>query len=213
MKQAKMEEMEALIQKLDGVIAVKLVPNDDDKLAEVHVLADRLKNPKQLSRDIQSAVSAAFGYTISHSIISIAQIEEEAVREKTAPGRLKISGFHISYADNEFSAAVTLEIGGQKFDGSSRNTGRTGSRTRNMAVACVNAVNGYLENEAFSFYDIQRVTVGAYTAVVVAVTYSDSSRNDRILTGTSIIRDDEYFSAIRAVLDAVNRILPQLGAK
>ena len=208
-----MEEMESLIQKLDGVIAVKLVSDEDGKLEEVHVLADRLKNPKQLSRDIQSAVSAAFGYTISHSIISIAQIEEDAVREKTAPGRLKISGFHISYSDNEFSAAVTLEIGGQKFDGSSRNTGRTGSRTRNMAVAAVNAVNGYLGYEVFSLYDVQKITVGNYPAVIVAVTYSDSSRNEQILIGTSIIRDDEYFSAIRAVLDAVNRILSQLSAK
>lgn len=213
MKHVKMEEMESLVQKLDGVIAVKFVADEDDNLEEVHVLADRIKSPKQLSRDIQSAVSAAFGYHVSHSIISIAQIEEDAVREKPAPGRLKISGFHISYSDSEFSAGVTLEIGGQKYEGSSRNTGRTGSRSRSVAVACVNAVNGYLGNEVFSLYDIQKITVGAHSATVVAVTYSNGGRDEQVLTGTSIIRDDEYFAAIRAVLDAVNRILPQAGTK
>lgn len=211
MKQIEIEEMETLVEKLDGIISCRFILDSDGKLQEVHALADKSKSPKQLSRDIQSAVSATSGYNISHNIISIAQISgESAVKVQT---RLKISGLDISYSKNQFIAHVSLEIGDETYKGSAASISSAGSRTVEVANACVNAVNTYLKYEVFHLYDIQKVKIGDFYCAVVAVSYYDSARNEKILTGTSIIKEDEYYSAIKGTLDAVNRILPQLSVQ
>jgi hypothetical protein len=211
MKQTEIEEMETLVEKLEGVIAARFVSGGDDKLEEIHILADKTKSPKQLSRDIQSAVSAVSGYSISHNIISIAQISgDTAVKAQT---RLKISGLDISYSKNQFIAHVTLEIGGETYTGTAVSISNAGSRTVQVAGACVNSINSYLKYEVFQLYDIQKIKIGDFYTAVVAVSYYDSAKNEKILTGTSIIKEDEYYSAIKAVLDAVNRILPQLSVQ
>jgi hypothetical protein len=209
MKQSNIEELEILIEKLDGVISAKFVADDDGKLKEVHVLADKSKSPKQLSRDIQSAVSATSDYSISHNIISIAQISGDTGARATT--RLKISGLDISYSKNQFTAHVTLEIGDQSYKGTAVSISSAGSRTVEVANACINAVNTYLKYDVFQLYDIQKVKIGDFHSAVVAVSYLDSAKNEKILTGTSIIKEDEYYSAIKATLDALNRILPQLA--
>lgn len=214
MEQVKTEEMERLIQKLDGVIAVKIVSGDDGVPEEVHILADREKNPKQLSRDVQSAVSAAFGTTISHSIISIACIDEDVVRKnEETPARLKISGLNISYSGNVFKAEVALNMEGSCFRGECRRSSGAGSRAGGVAEATLSAVNQFVGYEAFSLYEVQKVRVGAYHVMVAAVTYCDSRRGERMLTGTATIQDDEYFSMIKSVLSAVNRVLPVIGSR
>lgn len=211
MKQTEIEEMETLVEKLDGIISAKFVADEDGKLEEIHVLADKSKSPKQLSRDIQSAVSATSGYNISHNIISIAQISSDtAVRAST---RLKISGLDISYSKNQFIAHVALEIGGEIYTGTAASISSAGSRTVEVANACLNAVNNYLKYDVFHLYDIQKIRIGDLHSAVVAVSCYDSSKNEKILTGTSIIKEDEYYSAIKGTLDAVNRILPQLSVQ
>lgn len=213
MEQVKTEAMEQLIQKLDGVIAVKIVAGEGGALEEVHILADRGKNPKQLSRDVQSAVSAAFGITISHSIISIARIEEDAVRrDGQLPARLQISGLNISYSGNVFRAEVSLDMDGNRFHGEACRGSGVGGRAGSVAEATLNAVNRYLDSEAFSLYEVQKVRVGSCPVMVAAVNYCDSRRSERILTGTALIRDDEYFSVIKSVLSAVNRVLPRIDS-
>lgn len=208
MKCTDYDEMEALVEKLDGVISAKFVSDSADELKEVHVLADKSKSPKQLSRDIQSAVSAVCGVSVSHNIISIAQISGESSAASVT--RLKISGLDISYSKNQFTAHVTLEIGGKTFLGAASSISNAGSRTVEVSNACVSAINSYLNYEVFRLYDIQKLRIGDFAAAVVAVSYLDSARNEKILTGTSIIKEDEYYSVIKATLDAVNRILPQL---
>lgn len=211
MKQTEIEDMEALVEKLDGVIAAHFMPDENGGLAEIHVLADKSKSPKQLSRDIQSAVAAQSGYGISHNIISIAQISgEQAPRPHT---RLKITGLDISYTKNQFIARVTLEIGGESFTGTAASISNAGSRTVEVAKACVNAVNTYLKYEVFQLYDIQKVRIGDFYSAVVAVSFYDAGRSEKILTGTAVIKEDEYYSAIKGTLDAVNRILPQLSVQ
>lgn len=60
MKQTEIEDMELLVEKLEGIISVKFIADNDGELEEIHVLSDKVKSPKQLSRDIQSAISAYF---------------------------------------------------------------------------------------------------------------------------------------------------------
>lgn len=64
------EDMERAVARIPGIQAVRVV-TDADRIAEVHVLANRARAPKQLVRDIQSVVLTNFGYEIDYRIVSV----------------------------------------------------------------------------------------------------------------------------------------------
>ena len=63
----------ALTEKLPGVLSVEFV-TEGPVVREVHVLSDQSRSPKQIVRDIQSALLARFQLDLDHRIISVAQI-------------------------------------------------------------------------------------------------------------------------------------------
>lgn len=205
MQQAEVLEMQKLVEKLDGIIAAKFVADENGGLSEIHILADKGKNPKQLSRDIQSALCAATGLNIEHKIISIAQIGDDMTKTEE---RLVASGLDMSYKNNEFSATVALSAGEKSYTGTAKNVPGSVSRYTTIANACMEAVHQYLGTSVFYVCDVQKIRISSYNAISIAVSYHQ--RNDeKMLSGTAFVTDDEYFSTVRAALDAVNRILPR----
>src|ERR671911_780623 len=82
---------ENLLTSLEGILSVRVVTTPLGEVSEVHVLAQSGLAPKQLVRNIESALLAQLGLTIDHRKISIAQtaevrpmeaLERETVREK-----------------------------------------------------------------------------------------------------------------------------------
>jgi hypothetical protein len=207
MEAQKITKLEELVGKLDGVISAKVIA-EGEALTEIHVLAGRSRNPKQLSRDIQSAVSAAADCKVDHNIISIAQIDDGI--EVIKNSRLKISGLDVSYAKNQFTARVILESRAGTFTGTASGIVGGGKKTAETASACIQAVNSYLGYEAFRMYDIQKVKMGEYASLIAAVSFCSDEHDEKILTGTSVVKDDEYLSAVKAALNAINRVLPRL---
>ena len=56
-----MQEAEKLLQQLPGIFAVRfLAGNDHSTLEAIHILADTARNAKQVVRDVQAALSAAY---------------------------------------------------------------------------------------------------------------------------------------------------------
>lgn len=212
MKQTEIDQMEALVSRLEGINAVHISLGEDGEPEEIHILADRSKSPKQFSRDIQSAVSAAMGCRLSHKIISIAQIDDDELHRPEV--RLRIAALDISYSHSDFSARVTLEIGGNEYTGTAGAMSSVGGgRLAEVASACVSAVNDYLQMPVFRLYDVQKIRLGSVHTAVVAVSYCESGRGDRILTGTALTGEDEYYAAIKATLDALNRVLAHITAQ
>jgi len=81
-------ELEGSLNQIAGVRAVRIVASPDGRIEEVHVLGLPGKAPKQLVRDIESALMALYGIAIDRRLISIAQIgvaeEPETVAETTS---------------------------------------------------------------------------------------------------------------------------------
>jgi hypothetical protein len=69
-------EMERAVARIPGIQAVRVVA-EDERIAEVHVLASRARAPKQLVRDVQSVVLTNFGVDIDYRIVSVVQLEDE----------------------------------------------------------------------------------------------------------------------------------------
>ena len=65
------EAYRALLAELPGVFAAGLRSDGDGVPAEIHILAAMDRNPKQIVRDVQSALFAAYGLEIDLSLIHI----------------------------------------------------------------------------------------------------------------------------------------------
>ena len=197
-------DLQKLIEKLDGVLSAKLTAEEDGALCEIHVLADKSKGPKQLSRDIQSAVAAFTGENIEHRIISIAQIDDETI---STHGRVRINGIETNSTPNAFSAIVTLSFDDNEYRGGANDINTVVSRRKAIANASLKAVHECIKKTPFSLSDIQKFHIAGVDEINVAVHYFCSGSGN-LLTGTAVVADDEYSAVVKATLDAVNRVIP-----
>lgn len=112
--------LEKVLSKLAGVHSVKLVSDGDGNFSEVHVLATADKAPKQIARDIETAILAYTGKRIDRKIISVAQIAENLDQEvELLPGRdLKLASISRKWSDVPV-VEVVLEDDEAEYTGSS----------------------------------------------------------------------------------------------
>ena len=68
------EEMETLICQLPTVMKCAVSVNDWGSVEEIHVLTNLERTPKQIVRDVESALVARFNLKVDHKRISVAQI-------------------------------------------------------------------------------------------------------------------------------------------
>ena len=72
------EEYGALIRRLSGVCSATVCLDEAGNISEIHVLAGSMRSPKQVMRDVESALAATFGIQVDHRVISVAQLKQEA---------------------------------------------------------------------------------------------------------------------------------------
>ena len=77
-------EIERLLRSLAGVISVRVVTNPLGRPEEIHILASPQLNPKQVVRNVESALSAGLGIVIDRRVVSVAQVRRDALEEAVA---------------------------------------------------------------------------------------------------------------------------------
>jgi hypothetical protein len=209
-------EIDRLMGNLAGVLAARTVFNEDNEIIEIHILSDLSKSPKQLVRDIQSAVMASYGLDIDYKMISIAQVSNnlvvpaEAARPKES--RLTIRKIMISMDGNQQETCVMLGQGDKVFEGSCRCALLGKNRLNSAAKACAAALQHYLGGQyAISLLDLQRSTLAGADCFVIAVSLNGPT-NDGTYYGVAPIKHDEteIQTVVMAVLSALNRPLGKI---
>lgn len=202
------QDMEKLINKLNGVILSKVNMDNRGEIAEVHILANLNRSPKQIVRDVQSLAATSFDVALEHRVVSVAQIADDGMLEIGI--RLKLRDFDISYVGNKVEMSVSLE--GYDKTSTGKSSAMNTSVCRYMAAsrACLAAVHDYVGRDSiFEPVEIQRTRIAGAEAFSVAVsTLIDGE--EQLLIGSSFIREDEYNSILCATMDAVNRITNRL---
>jgi hypothetical protein len=67
-----------LLAALGGIVSARAVADETGRLAEIHILASPEFHPKQIVRNIESALSAGLGIVVDRRIISVAQLRNDA---------------------------------------------------------------------------------------------------------------------------------------
>jgi len=197
-------DIEAIISRLKDVMAVNVVTAADGDISEIHVLTGSGRSPKQVVRDVESALMARLGCAVDHKKISIAQIDDGSRFDHS---RLKFSDVSISLNGSHTEATVRLTKDDVVFSGSATGTSSPAGQVKLIADATLKAIEDTgLANASVTLEDASEVTAGGRRIAIVMVNIL-TGRGEDVLVGSAIIKQDVWKGVVNATLDAVNRRL------
>ncbi|HLU52649.1 MAG TPA: hypothetical protein VK011_03545 [Acidimicrobiia bacterium] len=198
--------LQGKLARLDGVEAVRVV-GTDSRLEEIHVLARTNKPAKQVVRDVQSLAAAAFGIDVDRRIVSVVQLADSDLAGGDRP---VIVDIFESTNGSKSSVRVTLEWHDEMLTGETTGAAARATRNRLVAEAVLEALGQAIHSDAsFAVASVDVPTLGS-RPVAVAQIVLVTNQKERLLVGSALVDDDESRSVVRAVLDALNRVVPDL---
>jgi hypothetical protein len=206
---------ENLLTSLEGILSARVVTTPLGEVSEVHVLAQAGLSPKQLVRNIESALLAQLGLKIDHRKISIAQtaevkpieaLEREAVREAVLQRAVLFESLTVAPGKrpHRISISVTLSYMGQTETAEEESSDTPRNRVEAAAKASVTVLDRLLEDSSLALEGAKIVEAFDRNFAFVGV-QGLGGRESLLMTGTAEIKESAERAAVFAVLDATNR--------
>ena len=206
-----------LLSNLTGVFAANVDIAEDGSIREIHILGSQSRNPKQIARDVQSALASAFDVRVDHRIISIAQIpsdpifnkqeHEEYTPAKDTTTRFFVSGVWQSVQNRLYTVKVSLRFGDQEYEGTSSCGNTFAQRMRAASIATLEAVHSYFGmHNVFILLSVEEMQIAGTRIALTAIECSGPDTAS-MLVGSAVYNHDETQTVIRATLSAINRKL------
>lgn len=199
-------DLQEKIRRIEGVEAARVVANNGH-VDEIHVLARRNKAPKQLVRDVQSLGHALFDLDIDRRIVSVVQLSDSDLDAGVRPALVDVSeAFDGASAD----VTVTLRWEDSLLIGKSSGAAAQSTRPRLIAEATLGALKQSIHGKAALAVSSMDVPTLGSRRVAIAQIVLVTDGNERDLIGCAYVDEDDTRAVVRAVLDALNRLLPDL---
>jgi len=206
---------ENLIASLTGVLSARVVVTPQGEVSEIHVLTLSDVQPKQVVRNIESALMAQLSMKIDHRKISVAQtadvrpieqLQEEAIRTRANRRVVVFQGLEVRPSDRpqRVVVRVRLTFEGRQADAEEQGTDTMRNRVEAAARAAALCLDELLPDNSVALEGTQLIEAFDRKFVLVAV-HGLGGREAQLLTGTCEIRESAERSAVLAVLDATNR--------
>jgi hypothetical protein len=206
---------ENLIASLTGVLSARVVVTPLGEVSEIHVLTTADVQPKQVVRNIESALMAQLGLKIDHRKISVAQtadvrpieqLQEEAIRTRANRRVVMFHGLEVrpSERPQRVIVRVRLSFEGREAEAEEQGTDTMRNRVEAAARAAALCLDELLPDNSVALEGAQIIEAFDRKFVLVAV-HGLGGREAQLLTGTCEIRESAERSAVLAVLDATNR--------
>lgn len=194
------------IKRLEGVEAARVVAANGH-IDEIHILARRNKAPKQLVRDVQSLSQALFGLNIDRRVVSVVQLSDADLDEGLRPALVDVAE---SFEGSRAEVTVTLRWHDSLLIGRASGAAAQATKARLVADATIGGLRQAISPEvALAISSMDVPTLGSRkVAISQVVLVTDAT--ERMLIGCAYVEDDETRAVVRAVLDALNRFLPDL---
>jgi len=210
--------IERLLTALAGVVSARVVRDETGRMIEVHILSDHELHPKQIVRNVESALSAGLGIHIDRRIISVAQLRPEAVAEATADepldvdstapriGRCILLGYETASVEPfDSSCSVTISVAGHQYTGTATGTATPVGRAETAARALFDALAAAIESaESLGIEGVAIVETNGRSFVLVSAHYVEGRTVVR-LTGIAALGRSTEEAGILAALQATNR--------
>lgn len=228
-----MAQAEKLLLSLRDIAGVGISLSDDGRdIAEINILAEGQRPPKQIVRDVRSALRAEFQVDVDYRKISVAQKRDTSpeapsepmtrtfpsvlslptarVQEEPAAIRLRFAGVTVGIDQTSCHARVELCLGDREAVGDAEGANSRRQVPRLIAEATLDAVSRFVD-EAYvlTLTDLEILDFGGEEVVLVAVKFF-KDRIEKTLTGSCVVSHDLQQSVVYATLDSLNRTLGRL---
>jgi hypothetical protein len=222
-----LQRAEELIGTLPGVVSVRIVPTESGGVDTIHVLTTGETLPKQMVRNVESALMAHLGMRVDHRKVSVATT---SARPTPPPGTLTApiearrgdesgiaeagSGRSLYFEDVEIKGSrakgvackVTLRRGDEVFIGEAEGYESDRSRVELAARAALSAIaRSEGEERRILLLDGTKVFEAFDREFVFVGVTVRMGRESALLTGSAEVKDSAETAAVLAVLDATNR--------
>lgn len=227
------DTIEQLLRSLAGIISARAVVDGSGRLEEIHLLAAPGLHPKQIVRNVESALSAGLGIEINRRIVSVAQLREDAVEgEVPAPAaaapapsesplppapngaatprrpagieRPIFIGHEVSVdARRNVECRVFFRVGDTEVTGRGEGFDSPQGRAEAAARAVIAALDSYRTTDRVGIEGVAIVEAAGGEYVLVSGRPLRGRRR-QMLTGAAPLRDSPEEAAILAALQATN---------
>ncbi len=192
------KELEDIISRIDGVRAVKVV-EDNDKVKEIHVIAKEDKSPKQVVRDIETAVFALTGYKIDRKVISIAQLSDGTHKRR----RIALVDIKKENVGRKVIVEVNLQFDGEELEGRAEGPNTSPQIPLIVGYAVLDAID--VSDTAISVDDVQEAMIFNRKYVLAHLTCNDGSSEWEVI-GIAPKSEDKIRSYALSVIDAIEKV-------
>jgi hypothetical protein len=234
-------QAERAIREMPDVDSAKIVSSGDEIL-EVHVVARTDRHAKHVARDVGTVLTAQFGRTIDHRVVSVVNFgrrtEAEALDngpngdepdeedrlsaaesevEEPSPAapvdRIRFGSVNVFVSGRRAQAQVELRWKGVPRMGSASGWSTRDGALKLVAQATLATVQEFLDDRvALGLDAVDVVRVGAREVAVVGLELL-SHRTQKSLVGCCTIEADAQQAVVLATLSALNRIVGGLPTK
>lgn len=206
---------ENLLTSLEGVLSARVVTTPLGEVSEIHILATNAQTPKQVVRNVESALLAHLGLRVDHRKISVAHtaevaplktLEQAAVRHQANQRSVLFEELLVAPAGRQrwVTATVTLTCEGNVETASEEGPDTPRNRVESAARAAVRVVERLLDRHSLALEGTQVVDAFDRTWVMAGV-QAVGGRQSTLLVGSAEVRESAEHAAVFAVLDATNR--------
>ncbi|HEU5303614.1 MAG TPA: hypothetical protein VFU40_03130 [Gemmatimonadales bacterium] len=206
---------ENLLTSLEGILSARVVTTPLGEVSEVHVLAQSGLSPKQLVRNIESALLAQLGLKIDHRKISVAQtadvkpieaLERETVRDKVLQRAVLFENLTVAPGrrPHRILISVTLSYRGQTESAEEESSDTPRNRVEAAAKAAVTVLDRLMADSSLALEGAKIVEAFEREFAFVGV-QGLGGRETLLLSGSAEIKESAERAAVFAVLDATNR--------
>ncbi|MDI6869890.1 MAG: hypothetical protein QME79_00795 [Bacillota bacterium] len=200
--------LQRAIEQVKGVLSARPVFDETGQLQEVHVLAKRSRNARQIVQDVEALCSAQFGMPVDRRRISVAQIDSTESEDEPSIIRVYPRAVQVNNTGSEVEVKVELiSDTGATYTGVASGAQSAANRLRLVAMATLFAVEEYLNDLChFVLDDVVSFDIGQFTGVLVGITLVTSGGEEELI-GSSLVKRDVGEAVVKAVLSGINRRL------
>lgn len=213
MERERSATLEDSLRRIPGIASVR-IRGDEDSIEEVYVLAGTERPHREVTEDVITTLFARHGVTINPSQVRIAPTRSEEPADEPSSGpagrRLLFRSVNVYREGHRAEAQVELMHGDQILVGTASGAAVSQSLPRLVAQATMQALGHLLgEGYAIEMLALERRRLGGRRIILSHLAVL-RGRVETHLSGSVLITSDPLEATVFSVLDALNRILPDL---
>ncbi|MDI6894303.1 MAG: hypothetical protein AB1503_05640 [Bacillota bacterium] len=196
--------LEGFVRQLRDVVAARVEIDEAEKVTAIRVLARAGRNPRQIVRDVQSALLGRFDMEVGSEAVSVAQLSDE-LEDELSPTRFVLRRTARSVSGGVGTVQVEMSLADEVVEAGASASASPGAQARAAAQAALQAVHTLLGADLFHLVDVRIVEMAGGRLAVAALGLLGEEQ--KVYAGCCPVRLDEAEAAARATLGALNRHL------